>query len=339
MSFWQKMIDKFQNQPNGSGPKLSRKKIWCLVGLVVIGILLVVMGSSGNQQEAKKESASALNNPAASLNLKADSMMSREEKDIATTLQDMLSGIEGAGRVKVTVKLASSSKEEYAINTDVYKRQEIWECTRETKEKDLALYTQHCDFIFHLAGVNRSQEEKEFIQGNYDFTAKLLTLLKTYQNKAPILLSSSIQASLDNPYGRSKKAGEDLLLTHEQETGAKVWVYRLPNVFGKWCKPNYNSAVATFCHHIARDLPITVHDPEVLLQLVYIDDVVDEFIQALTGQGHQDGMYCFVPTVHRIKLGDIVDLLHHFKESRQTLGVPQLSNAFTKVLYLSLIHI
>ncbi len=211
--------------------------------------------------------------------------------------------------------------------------QEIWECTRETKEKDLALYTQHCDFIFHLAGVNRPQEEKEFIHGNYDFTAKLLTLLKTYQNKAPILLSSSIQASLDNPYGRSKKAGEDLLLTHEQETGAKVWVYRLPNVFGKWCKPNYNSAVATFCHHIARDLPITVHDPEVLLQLVYIDDVVDEFIQALTGQGHQDGMYCFVPTVHRIKLGDIVDLLHHFKESRQTLGVPQLSNAFTKVLY------
>ena len=128
MSFWQKMIDKFQNQPNGSGPKLSRKKIWCLVGLVVIGILLVVMGSSGNQQEAKKESASALNNPEASLNLKADSMMSREEKDIATTLQDMLSGIEGAGRVKVTVKLASSSKEEYAINTTT--------SNKTTEEKD-----------------------------------------------------------------------------------------------------------------------------------------------------------------------------------------------------------
>jgi len=197
----------------------------------------------------------------------------------------------------------------------------------------LDTYCTDCEFIYHLAGVNRPQDLKEFMEGNYGFSSLLLDSLKKHGNTCPILISSSIQAELDNPYGRSKKAGEDLLLSYSKETGAKVYVFRLPNVFGKWCRPNYNSAVATFCHNIARDLPIQVNDPSVVMNLVYIDDVVDSFIKALNKDVLQEGGYCKVPTVHTTKLGTIVDLLHAFKESRKTLSVPNMGNSFEKVLY------
>ena len=197
----------------------------------------------------------------------------------------------------------------------------------------LDTYCSDCEFIFHLAGVNRPQDSKEFMEGNYGFTSLLLDSLKRHSNTSPILISSSIQAELDNPYGRSKKAGEDLLLSYSKETGAKVYVFRLPNVFGKWCRPNYNSAVATFCYNIARDLPITVNDPSVVMNLVYIDDVVDSFIKALNKDTVQEGGYCKVPTVYTTKLGTIVELLHQFKESRKTLSVPNMGNSFERVLY------
>ena len=197
----------------------------------------------------------------------------------------------------------------------------------------LGTYCKDCEFVYHLAGVNRPKDSKEFMEGNYGFTSLLLDSLKRHGNTSPILISSSIQAELDNPYGRSKKAGEDLLLSYSTETGSPVFVFRLPNVFGKWSRPNYNSAVATFCHNIAHDLPITVNDPSVVMSLVYIDDVVDSFIKALNNDTVQEGGYCKVPTVHTAKLGIIVELLHKFRDSRKTLSVPNMGNSFEKVLY------
>ncbi|MDT4763368.1 capsular polysaccharide biosynthesis protein CapF [Sphaerochaeta sp. PS] len=197
----------------------------------------------------------------------------------------------------------------------------------------LDTYCANCEFIFHLAGVNRPKDPKEFMEGNYGFTSLLLDSLKRYNNTCPILISSSIQAELDNPYGKSKKAGEDLMFSYSKETGSPVFVFRLPNVFGKWCRPNYNSAVATFCHNIAHDLPIQVNDPSVVMSLVYIDDVVNSFIKALNNDTVQEGGYCKVPTVHTIKLGTIVELLYTFKKSRTDLSVPNMGNSFERVLY------
>jgi UDP-2-acetamido-2,6-beta-L-arabino-hexul-4-ose reductase len=188
----------------------------------------------------------------------------------------------------------------------------------------LDTYTKDCEFVFHLAGVNRPQNVEEFMEGNFGFTSELLNSLKNNHNTCPILITSSIQAALDNPYGLSKKAGEDLLFSYEKETGAKVLVYRLPNVFGKWCRPNYNSAVATFCHNIAHDLPIKVNDPNVVMNLVYIDDVVEELIRALNGKETREGDFCIVPIVHTIKLGEIVELIYSFKNSRSELSIPHL---------------
>jgi UDP-2-acetamido-2,6-beta-L-arabino-hexul-4-ose reductase len=203
-----------------------------------------------------------------------------------------------------------------------------------TTDPDLLdTYCKEADFVFHLAGINRPKEQSEFMEGNFGFTSQLLDALHKHRNTCPIMLSSSIQATLDNPYGASKKAGEDLLLEYGKETGAKVYVYRFPNVFGKWCRPNYNSAVATFCHNIAHDLPIQVNDPTVQMTLVYIDDVVQELISALNDKPCKAGDYCKVATEHQIKLGDIVDLIRSFKESRTTLQVPDLSNPVTKKLY------
>lgn len=171
------------------------------------------------------------------------------------------------------------------------------------------------------------------MEGNFGFTSTLLDMLKSHNNTAPILITSSIQATLENPYGQSKKAGEDLLFTYAKETGAPALVYRLPNVFGKWCRPNYNSAVATFCHNIANGLEITVNDPSVNMQLVYIDDVVREFITALEDNPHIDDGFGFIPTVYKVRLGEIVDLLYSFRDSRTTLSVPKLDDGFTKALY------
>jgi UDP-2-acetamido-2,6-beta-L-arabino-hexul-4-ose reductase len=171
------------------------------------------------------------------------------------------------------------------------------------------------------------------MEGNFGFTSTLLDKLKKHQNTCPVMISSSIQAELDNPYGKSKKAGENLLFKYSKETGAKVLVYRFPNVFGKWCKPNYNSVIATFCYNIAHDLPITVNDPNVVMNLVYIDDVVNELTDALIGKENRKGNFCEVPIKYSITLGEIVSLLFSFNKSRQELSIPDMSNEFTKKLY------
>ena len=194
-------------------------------------------------------------------------------------------------------------------------------------------YCRRADFVFNLAGVNRPEDPSEFMKGNFGFASLLLDTLKKCGNSCPVMISSSTQAALDNPYGESKRAGEELLFEYGRETGAKVLVYRFPNVFGKWCRPNYNSAVATFCNNIANGLPIRVNDPSVVMHLVYIDDVVDELIGALSGDEHRAGAFCEVPVVHEITLGGIVDLLYSFRDMQQDLEVPDLGDAFTKKLY------
>jgi UDP-2-acetamido-2,6-beta-L-arabino-hexul-4-ose reductase len=197
----------------------------------------------------------------------------------------------------------------------------------------LAEYCSEADFVFHLAGVNRPKEVGEFMEGNFGFTSQLLAALEQAGNRCPVMISSSIQAALDNPYGVSKKAGEELLFDYSKRTGAPVLVYRFPNVFGKWCRPNYNSAVATFCHNIANGLEIQVNDPSVLMTLVYIDDVVNELINALISNPNREGEYCKVAVEHQAKLGEIVELLYRFKKSRSNLLVPDLADPFTKKLY------
>lgn len=209
----------------------------------------------------------------------------------------------------------------------------IYEYDIDTAPALLNEYCRTADFVFNLAGVNRPKEQSEFMSGNFGFASTLLDTLKKYNNKCPVMLSSSTQAALDNPYGKSKKAGEDLFFEYAKQTGAKVLVYRFPNVFGKWCRPNYNSAVATFCHNVAHELPITVNDRSVLMNLVYIDDVVTELINALLGKENRSGEFCEVPVMHTITLGEIVDLIYSFKESRETRAVPNMADGFTKKLY------
>lgn len=194
-------------------------------------------------------------------------------------------------------------------------------------------YTRRCGFVFHLAGVNRPKDYSEYMTGNAGFTQTLLQSLKQQGNRSPVLIASSVQAALDNPYGQSKKAGEQLIFDFAAETGAAVFVYRLPNVFGKWCRPNYNSAVATFCHNIAHGLPIIINDPETVMNLVYIDDVTSEFIGMLEGEKHRGSGFCVVEPVYTVKLGLIAELLKDFRDSRENLQVPNMSNNFTKKLY------
>jgi UDP-2-acetamido-2,6-beta-L-arabino-hexul-4-ose reductase len=209
----------------------------------------------------------------------------------------------------------------------------IFEFTRESNPVLLDKYTKECDFVFHLAGVNRPKEEEEFFEGNFGFTSHLLDLLKKYKNRAPVLISSSIQAEKDNPYGRSKKAAEDLMFDYYKETDAKVYIYRLPNIFGKWSKPNYNTVVATYCYNIARNLEIKINDPDVELTLCYIDDVVEEFIKALEGHPTIQDDFCTVPVTHNIKLGELAEVIKCFKESRINLSIPDMDNPLIKKLY------
>ena len=205
----------------------------------------------------------------------------------------------------------------------------------DTLSEKLDEYCKECDFVFNLAGVNRPQNEEEFIEGNFGFASTLVDTLRKYDNTCPVMNSSSIQAALENPYGKSKKAGEDMMFAYGQETGAPVYIYRFPNVFGKWCRPNYNSAVATFCHNIAHGLPIQVNDRSTVMHLVYIDDVVEELMQALDRHPHvNDDGYCYVPTEHEITLGEIVTMLYSFRESRQNLMIPDMTEGnFEKKLY------
>ena len=229
--------------------------------------------------------------------------------------------------------------------------EEVFEYDIDSTAEELERYCKEADFVFNLAGVNRPQNTEEFMQGNFGFASTLLETLEKYGNTAPVMLSSSIQATLagrfgDSEYGRSKRAGEELFFNYSTRTGARVLVYRFPNLFGKWCRPNYNSAVATFCNNIANDLPITVNDRSTELELLYIDDLVDEMIGALKGEEHHcefegvetvlcdSGNYCAVPTTHKITLGEIVDLLESFKAQPQTLVVPEIPhNSFAKKLY------
>ena len=217
----------------------------------------------------------------------------------------------------------------YGLSADL----NIFEYDMGTDPSLLDGFCRDADFVFHLAGVNRPKEQGEFMEGNFGFTSTLLDALKSHGNNCPVMLASSIQAELDNPYGVSKKAGEDLLFSYGKETGAKVLIYRFPNVFGKWCRPNYNSAVATFCNNVANDLPIQVNDRSVNMTLVYIDDVVSELISTLEGKPTRVGEFCSVPVEHKITLGEIVDLIYLFKESRENLQVADLSDGFTKKLY------
>lgn len=209
----------------------------------------------------------------------------------------------------------------------------VFEYDIDSDPSELEVYCKNADFVFNLAGVNRPKEQSEFMKGNFGFASTLLDTLRKYKNTCPVMISSSTQATLDNPYGESKRAGEHLMLEYAKETGAKVLIYRFPNVFGKWCRPNYNSAVATFCNNIAHDLAIRVNDPAVVMNLVYVDDVVNELIAALTGGENRKGDYCEVPVVYSVTLGKIVELLYSFKESRNNLNVPDGGDAFTKKLY------
>lgn len=233
---------------------------------------------------------------------------------------------------------------------------DVYEYDLDSTEEQLEGWCRDCDFVFNLAGVNRPKDPEEFMRGNFGFASTLLDTLRRHGNRAPVMLSSSAQASLtgrfgDSEYGRSKRAGEDLFLQYGEENGVKVLVYRFPNLYGKWCRPNYNSAIATFCHNIANGLPITVNDPSVELETLYIDDLVDEMVLALKGQEHRcefnglealpsaDGRYCYCPVTHRVTLGEIVELLEQFSRIPETLMMPEMpADSFAKRLlstYLS----
>ena len=207
---------------------------------------------------------------------------------------------------------------------------------RDTDEEKLKLYANECDFVFHLAGINRPKKEEEFMEGNRDFTEELTELLSGNEKRPSVLMSSSIQAELDNPYGCSKRAGENVLLNYREKTGANVYIYRLPNVFGKWCRPEYNSVVATFCHHIANGLPIKINDPNAELSLVYIDDVVKSFIEVMNEdkkEGGDNSSWRTVPVSYKITLGELADTICTFPELRKNTGIPDMGNELTKKLY------
>lgn len=229
--------------------------------------------------------------------------------------------------------------------------EDIYEYDIDSTSEQLDCYCRDCDFVFNLAGVNRPKTQEEFMQGNFGFASELLECLKKHDNKCPVMISSSVQATLagrfgNSEYGRSKKAGEELMFQYGKETGAKVLVYRFPNLYGKWCKPNYNSAVATFCYNIANDLPIQVNDPNVDMELLYIDDLVEEMICALKGEEHHcefdgvdtvfttDGRYCAASVTHHVKLGEIVELLYKFADMPKTLTIPEIpADSFAKRLF------
>lgn len=228
---------------------------------------------------------------------------------------------------------------------------EVYEYDIDSTPEELEMYCKEADFVFNLAGVNRPQNQEDFMKGNFGFASTLLDTLKKYNNNCPVMISSSIQATLagrfgTSEYGKSKKAGEELMFEYEKETGAPVLVYRFPNLFGKWCKPNYNSAVATFCNNIANDLPIQVNDRSVEIELLYVDDLVDEMIEALKGNSHrcefdgvetvpaENGRYCCIPITHKVTLGEIVDLIYGFADQPKTLMIPEIpENSFAKKLY------
>lgn len=240
-------------------------------------------------------------------------------------------GFVGRNLIATLNNIRTGKDKSFGIKDDIT----IYEYDIDSNPALLDVFCTDCDFVFNLAGINRPKEQEEYMEGNFGFASTLLNTLKVHKNNCPIMISSSIQAQLDNPYGKSKKAGEDLIFAYGKETNAPVYVYRFPNVFGKWCKPNYNSAVATFCNNIANNLPIQVNDRSIVMNLVYIDDVVAELINALQNKEHRDETgYCYVPTTHKITLGEIVDLLYSFKNSREDLSIPDMTEGgLVKKLY------
>ena len=257
-------------------------------------------------------------------------------------------GFVGRNLVSQLHNIQSGKARNYAISGEEIT---VYEYDVDSTPEELDQYCRQADFVFNLAGVNRPKDQSEFMKGNFGFASELLDTLKKYGNACPVMLASSIQATLigrygTSDYGKSKLAGEELFFEYAKETGAKVLVYRFPNLFGKWCRPNYNSAVATFCNNIANDLPIQVNDRSTVLELLYIDDLVEEMIAALSGKEHhcefdgvetvlkEDGRYCAVPVTHKVTLGEIVDLLHTFAAQPATLVIPEIpNNSFAKKLY------
>ena len=255
-------------------------------------------------------------------------------------------GFVGRNLVENLKNIRDGKNKTYSLNIE-----RIFEYDIDSTVEDLENFCSEADFVFNLAGVNRPKDNSEFMAGNFGFASTLLETLKKHNNKASVMISSSIQASLigrytDSDYGKSKLAGEELFFNYGKQEGVKVLVYRFPNLFGKWCRPNYNSAVATFCNNIANDLPIQVNDPNVELELLYIDDLVEELISALENKEHHcnydginpieqnDGRYCYVPNTHKVKLGEIVSLLETFKNQPVSLMMPEVStNSFSKKLY------
>ncbi len=217
--------------------------------------------------------------------------------------------------------------------SELKKEHQVFAYDIDSTKESLEQYCKDAEFVFHLAGVNRPQNLEEFNTGNFGFTSDLLDTLKKANNLSPVMMSSSIQAALDNPYGNSKRLGEELLFDYEKDTGAKVFIYRFQNVFGKWCRPNYNSVVATFSHNIANGLPIQMNNPDTELNLIYIDDIVKELLNALKGNATKDGRYFKVSPSYVVKLGHIAELLYSFKASRDNRLIPNMSDEFTKKLY------
>ena len=270
----------------------------------------------------------------------------------------LVTGAKGFVGKNLCAQLNNIKEGKYVIPGLTGNLEAVYEYDIDSSVEDLDKYCSDCDFVFNLAGVNRPQTPEEFMQGNFGFASLLLDTLKKHGNTCPVMISSSIQATLagrfgTSEYGKSKKAGEELMFEYEKETGAKVLVYRFPNLFGKWCRPNYNSAVATFCNNIANDLPIQVNDRSVEMELLYIDDLIDEMIDALKGNEHRcdydgidvvpvtpgstgdlTGRYCYCPVTHKITLGEIVDLIYSFAEQPKTLMIPEIpENSFAKKLY------
>lgn len=222
-------------------------------------------------------------------------------------------------------------------NLSLNKEVEIYKYDRESTLEELDKYTKDCNFVYHLAGVNRPQNPKKFMKENFDFTTTLLDSLKRNNNKCPIMISSSIQAKLNNDYGKSKKAGEDLMFDYGKENGVKVFVYRFPNLFGKWCRPNYNSVIATWCYNVSHNTEIKVDDLSKELNLAYIDDVCNELIKCLNNKETKDGNYCIVPIIYKKTLGVILSLIKSFKENDRGILVPSTGDVFIKKLYATYI--
>ncbi len=240
-------------------------------------------------------------------------------------------GFVGRNLVAQLRNIQEGKNKSYSLPTPITA---IYEYDIDNTPQQLDEYCKDCTFVFNLAGVNRPKDQAEFMAGNFGFASLLLDALKRHNNTCPVMISSSTQAALDNPYGESKRAGEQLIQQYGHKTGARTLIYRFPNLFGKWCRPNYNSGVATFCHNIANDLEITVSDRSYQMTLVYIDDLVDEMIAALAGKENRVGDYCEMATIHTATLGEIVDLLYQFAEQPKSLMMPEIpNNSFAKKLY------